>query len=460
MAGDVPVRKAEISWSSDDTSLVEVDGNNVFGKGDGSVTLTGTDSGKAFTCTVYTNRRNVWNATVKLTQDSYTYTGSPIYPSGTVSLQGNYLKPGQDYQVSWSNNTNAGEGLITVTGVGYFTGTKEVRFPINKKDQTVTASISSSSIVAGKTATITASGIGGISYYTSDSSVLRVDEKTGVVTGLAAGTGVITVAADGNDNINPASAKITVTVTAASGSSSSSGSNSGSGSSALSKTSALAKAPALKTMNKRITKIKGYADPVGSTFRKLRAYAKSVTKNSVTLKWSKIKNATGYVIYGSVCNKKNNYRKIKTVSAGTTSAKITKIGGTKLKKAKHYKFIVVAMGKTKAGTKKALATGKSVHAITAGSKKYGNYKSVKLKNISNKHLYLWRGSTFTVKAAGTVAAGKKVKTHRYIQYESSKSAVAAVTKKGKITAKKAGTCYIYAYAQNGRYTRFRVTVVG
>ena len=52
----------------------------------------------------------------------------------------------------------------------------------------------------------------------------------------------------------------------------------------------------------------------------------------------------------------------------------------------------------------------------------------------------------------------KVKTHRKVAWESSNISIAKVSSKGKITAVKKGTCYIYAYAQNGVCATIKVTV--
>jgi uncharacterized protein YjdB len=54
---------------------------------------------------------------------------------------------------------------------------------------------------------------------------------------------------------------------------------------------------------------------------------------------------------------------------------------------------------------------------------------------------------------------KKQKEHTaVIRYESSNKAIATVNSKGKIIAKAKGTCYVYAYAQNGVYKKITVTV--
>ena len=65
----------------------------------------------------------------------------------------------------------------------------------------------------------------------------------------------------------------------------------------------------------------------------------------------------------------------------------------------------------------------------------------------------------TVKNVVTKASKKlKLKTHRRVRYESSNSKIATVTSKGKIKGIKKGTCYIYAYAQNGVAKKIKVTV--
>lgn len=59
-----------------------------------------------------------------------TYTGFPIKPSLTVTHEGNALKKGVDYSLSWSSNTNAGTATVTVTGNGKYTGKKTSEFEI------------------------------------------------------------------------------------------------------------------------------------------------------------------------------------------------------------------------------------------------------------------------------------------------------------------------------------------
>ena len=106
---------------------------------------------------------------------------------------------------------------------------------------------------------------------------------------------------------------------------------------------------------------------------------------------------------------------------------------------------------------KVVSTSKVIHVATKGGK-VGNSSKVKTAAKSNK-VTLKKGKTFSLEAKA-VAASKKltVKSHRAIKYESSDPAIATVSTKGVVKAKKAGTCYVYAYAQNGIAVKVKVTV--
>lgn len=63
-----------------------------------------------------------------------TYTGSDLTPSITITL-GTYTLVGDtDYELSYSNNKNAGTATITITGLGYFEGTTSTTFTIDKME--------------------------------------------------------------------------------------------------------------------------------------------------------------------------------------------------------------------------------------------------------------------------------------------------------------------------------------
>ena len=123
-----------------------------------------------------------------------------------------------------------------------------------------------------------------------------------------------------------------------------------------------------------------------------------------------------------------------------------------LKSGIYYKYYVKAYKLS--GVKRVwLTKSKMVHSVTKGGK-YGNAESIK---VNKSAVSLKVGKSFAIKAE-EIAEGLPIKKHEEIQFESSNSRIAAVTGKGVIKAKKKGTCYIYVYAQNGRYKRIKVTV--
>ena len=204
-----------------------------------------------------------------------------------------------------------------------------------------------------------------------------------------------------------------------------------------------AAAPSASVQEKTIMAQKNDNDLKGSTFGSLQAKAVKVTKSSIRVQWKKIKGATKYVVYGNKCGKSNHYKKLKTVKTTFYTQK-------KLKKGTYYKYLVVAIKGSK-----AIATSKTIHAATTGGK-VGNNKSVK---VNKKTFKIGVGKTVTFKATAVAASTKmKVKKHRAIAFESSNKNIATVSKKGIIKGVQKGTCYVYAYAQNGVMAKVKVVV--
>ncbi|MBO4863695.1 MAG: Ig-like domain-containing protein, partial [Eubacterium sp.] len=192
-------------------------------------------------------------------------------------------------------------------------------------------------------------------------------------------------------------------------------------------------------IEKTILSIKDEKDTAGSTFTLLKAKGTPKSKKSIKLFWAKVPGAEEYIIYGNKCGKKNKYQKIATVKGTSYTAK-------KLKKGTYYKYTIVAVKGDE-----AIATSKAIHVTTDGGKK-GNNTKVKL---SKTKLSLNAGKSKKIKA--TLKYNKKVASHRKVAWESDNVSIATV-KNGKITAVGKGTCYVYAYAQNGVSAKIKVTV--
>ena len=188
-------------------------------------------------------------------------------------------------------------------------------------------------------------------------------------------------------------------------------------------------------------------DPKGTTFGILQLKASKTTNSSIKLTWKKTSGAKKYTIYANACGKGKKYQKLTTVTGKSYTVK--KVAGKKLVKGKYYKFLMVAVD----ANNKVVSTSKTVHAATAGGK-VGNPTKITTKAKKNK---------VTVKAKKTFKlaakqAGKKLKKHRAVSYETSNAKVATVSKKGVIKGVKKGKCKIYAYAQNGVCAVIKVTV--
>ncbi len=91
-----------------------------------------TEKAPAFTL-IELKGTDVW-----MDKTEFAYTGSPIEPEVTVTVEGRTLVKDQDYRVSYKNNVEPGTGTLTVSGIGTasttvgYTGTVEIDFTITR----------------------------------------------------------------------------------------------------------------------------------------------------------------------------------------------------------------------------------------------------------------------------------------------------------------------------------------
>ena len=74
-----------------------------------------------------------------------TYTGDEIKPTLNITYDGERLKKGTDYTVTYSNNVKVGTAKCKITGKGSFKGTKTVSFKIVTKNSSKTGTSGSKS---------------------------------------------------------------------------------------------------------------------------------------------------------------------------------------------------------------------------------------------------------------------------------------------------------------------------
>lgn len=172
----------------------------------------------------------------------------------------------------------------------------------------------------------------------------------------------------------------------------------------------------------------------------------SVKKNSITLKWSKTKDADGYMIYGAKCG--SSYKLLKTVKGST--AKWTH---KKLKSGTYYKYYVMGY-KLVDGKKVTISKTVRIHVATPGR----GFGYVRKLQLNRSKVTLKPGKSAAIKAKLLYSDGCIDNHVAIIRHYSSNSRVATVNSKGVIKAKRKGTCTIYYYAQNGLCKKVKVTV--
>lgn len=206
--------------------------------------------------------------------------------------------------------------------------------------------------------------------------------------------------------------------------------------------------PKLKITNK----VKYNAKTSLSAGLKVTPSAKGIGVN-----WGKVAGVDGYQVYANYCGQ--DYKLVGTVKGSSkTSFNLTKIAGQALNSARDVKVYVKAYADS--GKKKVqIARSVSAHIAGFNNTRFTNPKKVTVKNSK---VTLAVGKTATVKATTTFQkAGKAhIGTNHVaaLRFRSSNKAVATVDKNGKITAKGAGTCTVYTYAQNGYAAKTKVTV--
>ncbi len=205
----------------------------------------------------------------------------------------------------------------------------------------------------------------------------------------------------------------------------------------------------VETVSKEIAKTSDKKEVKGASFFALRLQSKTQTKNSVTIKWNKVKGASGYIVFWNRSGAKYKLEQ-------RTDTTKTKYKADGLKAGTYYKFCVLGY-RIINGKKQVLAISPKIHVATMGSNKAANISKVKA-NKGKISLKIKKSFKIIPSVIKDNVAGK-VKNFRKLKYESSNLSVAKVSAKGKITARKAGSCVIYVYSQTGTYAKIRVIVV-
>lgn len=418
------------------------------------------------------------DASVKLSKDSYEYTGESLKPEVTLYTDTEQEIPAAAYDLAYTDNVKPGTAKVEITAADpNYTGSTESSYTINKIDPSYTVGsqklkIGESSKIqiekaeANPTVTVEPEGILSLNatQYTAikeGKAIVHVSFAEGDIYKALEGSFEVEVLPDdiekpesptnpGDDTtktpedqkniediqnilgLTEKQAEEIYKVTKACG---------------VSKET-------LMINDKVLLSRKSDADIPGSSFKLLQASISKANKKNIVVKWKRVSGADGYMIYGSKCGSNNILKKLATCGPSKLSYK-----NVNLCKGTYYKYLVVAY-KQVGNIKVTIASSPYIHGITKGGK-YGMAKSVKItkigKNKKTSKVTLAVGKKARIYST-EVKQDKKIKKHVSIRYESSNPSIAKVASNGTITAVKKGTCTIYVYAPNGKYKTVKATV--
>jgi len=394
--------------------------------------------------------------------EGQTYTGKELTPQPVITFNDEVLTAGTDYEITgYENNTNVGEATISIKGKGNFKDSASASFMITKAD------IAKADIAPMDPEKSTGQALTPQPKLTFNGAALKAGTDYDISYENNVEIGTATINIEGKGNFKGTTSCSFEIVENDSGYSQLSEAEKKTVDDIMSKLQMDAEEAielynfaqeagipmdTLLITDAAILKGNTDSDLKGAHFSPLTAKAAKTTKTSVKLKWTKNAKADGYKIYGNLCGKAKKVKLLKTIKGNGATSFTQK----KLKKGKYYKYVVVAY-KNIGGKQITIAASPTIHAATIGGKA-GNHKKVTTKAKKSK-VTVTVGKTFKLGAkAVPLKAKNKVKKHRAVSYDSANKAIATVSAKGVIKGVKKGTCYVYAYAQNGVFAKIKVTV--
>ena len=112
-----------ISWTSSNPSVATVSSDGtVTAVGPGDAVITASVGTLSCSIDIGVDKDDLQYAKILFEQDFYEYCAAEIKPAVTVTLLGETLTEGVDYSVSYSDNVNAGQGTVIITGLGDHAG--------------------------------------------------------------------------------------------------------------------------------------------------------------------------------------------------------------------------------------------------------------------------------------------------------------------------------------------------
>lgn len=195
-----------------------------------------------------------------------------------------------------------------------------------------------------------------------------------------------------------------------------------------------------------------------NSIRLNKKYKVTQPEDIIDIKWGKVKDADGYLVYAEYCG-----TSFKQVARLTDNEILTYsldcLNGEPINQADEFKIMVKAY---KVIDGQDVIIGKSIHAHIAGSDsvKYTNANGIKVTSPTKPVLSIGETSSITATVLLEDKSKKPLSNNhaRELRFMSANPNVAVVADDGTITAVGAGKCNIYVYARNGFAKKITVTV--
>lgn len=203
------------TWSVADTTVAEIEGQNVLGKAIGTTALNVSVFGVKWSVPVTVTKKQISNCDIALDKTSFLYDGTAKRPEVTVKRGAVILVSGTDYTIAYANNVKPGTASVTIKGKGDYTGTVTKNFTIQKLKNVITAAnVTKTSSPKAQTFSIGAKAKGGakLSYKSNHKSVKVSKNGKVTIAKQFVGKATITITAAATKEYTAATKKVTVTV--------------------------------------------------------------------------------------------------------------------------------------------------------------------------------------------------------------------------------------------------------
>ena len=151
---------------------------------------------------IVVQKPKIEDCTIDILQKNWTYSGVACEPRVSVYTRGQILTKGIDYDISYSNNVNAGTATVTITGKNSYRGTTTKTFTIAKSSKYISMATNAYEMYLDSDPcylnVLVPTGES-LLYTSSNPNIVKVDAN-GLITPMGTGDAVITISSPESNN--------------------------------------------------------------------------------------------------------------------------------------------------------------------------------------------------------------------------------------------------------------------